>query len=595
VEALLRRIQQAPNGLVSAVDTAVNVDRVTIGSAAACTLQLLGRSVAAVHAYIGGADGAMRIRCARGNQVVINGKRRAAASLAVGDVIELAGHRLAVLTAPAGFDCAIEVKPSANIGANEYEGSFRTELSQTWLSARAISWVAVLLILTLSLLIPLHMIHRHREGLPSIAGLPDDTLWSSGPLTQAHAHAAGQRCDACHQQFFAHVQDGACRECHKDTNDHVSKAHRNLASLGDPQRCGACHREHVGEQARAVLENDGLCVQCHANADRQFAALNVKNVAGFEPGGAHPDFSVQLKRPPAGSMPSATDVAWVVYRVPLKEAIEQSNLKFSHAEHLNADKVTSDKGIPLGCSDCHTLNVGDRFIPITMTGSCSSCHQLNFDITAPDRQLPHGKPRDAMAVIEDYFNRKFTDPPPKVEVARIRPRPDIDPNAKLDVDPCEGPVIACARGHAKAEIENQFNPKGRGCAGCHVVEDTLNPDIHDRFHVTPVRLGSDYFPDLKFSHMTHRVQGKLSGDAACESCHGVRKSNESKDLLLPNVDKCLSCHRDFKGEGTVVSRTETAAVNGQEGVIKVVTLQCISCHVYHPTALLTADGGMKQE
>jgi predicted CXXCH cytochrome family protein len=595
VEVLLRRIQRAPNGRVSAVDTAVSVDRVAIGSAAECTLQLIDRTVAAIHAHIEGREGAKRIRCTRGNRVIINGKRRAAASLVAGDVIELAGHLLTMLTAPAGFDCAIEIQPNPNIGASEYEASFRTELSQTWLSARAMSWVAVLLILTLSLLVPLHMIHRHRQQLASIAGLPDDTLWSSGPLTQAHAHAAGHKCDACHQQLFVHVQDGACRECHKDTHDHVSKAHRDLASLGDPQRCGACHREHVGEQARAVLENDGLCVNCHANADRQFAALKVKNVVGFEPGGAHPDFSVHLRKPPVGSVLSATAIGWVDYRVPLKDAIEQSNLKFSHAEHLNADKVTSDQGSPLGCSDCHTLNVGDRFAPITMTRSCSSCHQLNFDITAPDRQLPHGKPRDAMAVIEDYFNKKFTDPPPKVQVARVRPRPDIDPNAKLDVDPCEGPVIACARSRAKAEIENQFNPGGRGCAGCHVVEDTHNSDIHDRFRVIPVRLGSNYFPDLKFSHFTHRVQGKLSGDAACESCHRARKSEESKDLLLPNIDKCLSCHRDFNGEGTVVTQTAIDSVNMQERVTKVVTLQCISCHVYHPTALLTAVRGMKQE
>jgi predicted CXXCH cytochrome family protein len=555
--------------------------------------------VGAIHAYIEVTDGALRIRCTRGNRITVKGKKVAAARLGVGDVVDLAGHRLTVLPLPAGFDAAIEIQPNPNVGANEYEASFRTELSQTFLSARLPSWVFVVLILTLSLLVPLYMIHRHRQQLPSIAGLPDDTLWSSGPLTQAHAHIAGQRCDACHQHFFAHVQDGACKECHKDTNDHVTKPRRELASLADPQRCGECHREHVGEQARAVLQKDGLCVDCHSGAETTFAVLKVKNVAGFEPG-SHPPFSVQLKKPPPGAAATATDVAWVDYRVPLQGAVEQSNLKFSHAEHLDADKVTSDKGGALGCSDCHTLNVGDRFVPITMISSCSSCHQLNFDLSAPDRQLPHGRPRDAMAVIEDYYVRKFTDPPPKVAVVSTRRRPDMDPDAKMDVDPCVGPVIACAHSRAKAEIENQFamsTPPGnqRGCAGCHVVEDNHSPDIHDRFQVTPVRLGSSYFPGVKFSHLTHRVQGKLTGDAACESCHPARKSAESKDLLIPNIAKCLSCHRDLKGQGTVVAQAAAGPVSTLQEVTKVVTLQCTSCHEYHPPASLLAVRGMEQQ
>jgi Zn finger protein HypA/HybF involved in hydrogenase expression len=118
---------------------------------------------------------------------------------------------------------------------------------------------------------------------------------------------------------------------------------------------------------------------------------------------------------------------------------------------------------------------------------------------------------------------------------------------------------------AQAEIENQF--KNRGCASCHNVNDTHAADLPDRFQIAPVRLTRDYFPDVHFSHRLHAVQKDKSGDTACLSCHAVRQSKSSADVFVPDLPKCLDCH----SERLTADR---------------VTLQCSSCHSYHPTTII---------
>lgn len=233
----------------------------------------------------------------------------------------------------------------------------------------------------------------------------------------------------------------------------------------------------------------------------------------------------------------------------------------------------SDAGA-LGCVDCHTLAPdGEHFVPITMARSCASCHPLSFDPNAPTRQLPHGKPLEAMYVIEDYFARKFSDPTlPVVRTTQARRLPDREKDAALPVDTCSGPSYLCAQRRAAAEIENQF--AGRGCVSCHTVSDSHAKDIHDRFQVMPIRLTRDYFSQARFSHKAHAIQKDLTGDAACLSCHDARLSKLSSDVMIPDIKKCLECHGDRNVPGRV-------------------TTQCVSCHIYHPVAIMAGNGEAK--
>jgi predicted CXXCH cytochrome family protein len=566
MDVLLRQLRQAADGALEYQDTEISADAVSVGAAAECTLQLLGEGVAAYHATLRGRRGQLSIACHRGCKALINGASAAAATLQTGDLIEIGGHYLRLVEPPAGFDIAIEIEPNPQAASSQYERAFRTDLSATWLSKRAAAWFLAVLVLVAGLFIPYASIPLQRAGGSAPTFLPSDRLWSAGALIPAHQLAAGRSCGSCHQQLFVHVRDAACRECHKATADHVARAHLAQTTLGAPQRCGECHQEHHAPPTGLIVRDDQLCVACHAKSDTAFGALKVAAVTGFSRT-EHPAFSVTLLKP-ASAMNASGQMDWVARREPVVSAHEQSNLNFSHAQHLDPARVTRQSDSrALGCADCHTLAVdGEHFIPVTMQRSCASCHDLTFDPAAPDRQLPHGKPRDAILLIQDYYVRQAVDPRPTTSVVQRRRLPDEQVEAEAV---CSGPALSCAQRRAQTEIDNQF--KTKGCASCHHVTDTHSSDVLDRFLVAPVRLTRDYFPDVHFSHRAHAVQNDKSGDAACLSCHAVQKSTSSADLFIPNLPKCLECHSERLTKERVA-------------------LQCVGCHSYHPKSIIARTG-----
>jgi predicted CXXCH cytochrome family protein len=571
MDVLLRQVRQGADGTIEYQDTELSAESLLVGSAADCTIQLLGEGVAPRHATIRGARAQLSISCFRGCKVAINGTLTSAAALKVGDLAEIGGNRLRLVEPPAGFEAAIEIEANAQVDASAYEQAFRTDLNETWLSKRAAAWVLAALVLLLGFLLPLGSIAPQRAGHAATSLLPSDHFWSAGPLIPAHELAAGQHCSSCHQKIFVHVQDTACHECHKSIADHVQAARLAQTKLGPTQRCAECHREHNAITSGLVVRDDALCTDCHAKSDTRFGSLKVKPVTGFE---AHPPFTVTLLKPapvdPAlGLKPAVTAegveiIDWQPVTEPVASAREQSNLKFRHDKHLDPAHVTrlSDGGA-LGCADCHTPDAdGEHFVPITMQRSCGSCHDLTFDPDAPDRVLPHGRPKDSVLLIQDYFARKAVDPTPTKPPVQRRRVPDEPVVQEVS---CNGPALTCAMKRAQAEIETQFTT--RGCAYCHNVNDTHAADLTDRFQIAPVRLTRDYFPDVRFSHKLHSVQKDKSGDTACLSCHAVKQSKSSADVFVPDLPKCLDCH----SERLTVDR---------------VTLQCSSCHSYHPTTII---------
>ncbi len=558
MDVLLRQLRPGPEGATEYQDTELSAEILTLGSAADCAIQLLGEGVDAHHATLRARDQLLVINCQRSATVAINGVAANSGTARTGDLVEIGGHRLRLLEPPAGFDFALEWEPDPRMAPSAYERAFRTDLSMTWLSRRGAAWTLTALVLLAALLVPYGALVRQRTGAPSPPALPSDQFWSAGPLTPAHQLAAGQRCGNCHQQLFVHVRDAACRECHRGIGDHVEAKQLAQTHLGPAQPCAQCHQEHHAPVTGLVVRDNSLCVDCHSRSETEFGTLKVHPVAGFTRS-THPAFTVSLIKPTDNQDDSGV-MQWAVRRESIATATEQSNLKFSHAQHLDPAHVTrSSDRAPLGCSDCHTLDAdGEHFIPITMQRSCASCHELTFDPRAPDRQLPHGKPRDAMLLIQDYFVRNAVLPSAPASGFHRRRMPEEE-MAVADV--CSGPELSCAMKRAQAEIENQFT--GRGCVSCHEVRDEHTADLLERFQVQPVRLTRDYFPKVHFSHRLHAVQKGKSGDAACVSCHAVKTSTSSADLHIPDLPKCLECHSDR----LAVDR---------------VTLQCSSCHSYHP-------------
>jgi predicted CXXCH cytochrome family protein len=559
MDVLLRELREGPDGIPEYDDTEVSGDELTIGSGADQRIQLLGRAVAAQQAVIR-RSGAWLELTSLSDRVRVNLKRVGTAKLSIGDVISIGGHQLTIAAPPAGFDIAIELRRNESVDASEFESAFRTDLQQTWLGKRKFAWATVAVLLTAGLLIPLVAVMMHRADRPVMAFMPSDALWTSGPLSPAHQQAIGQRCDACHRSLFERVQDNACKDCHQTLHDHVTPEHLALTELDATGRCATCHREHNEPATYLVNSGDGLCVSCHANSTETFGKLDVQPVKGFG-GDRHPEFMAHLLKPMTTQASGGFIFDWLTEVQSLATAKENSNLKFSHEQHMDPERVLRrDDSQQLSCSDCHVLRSdGEHFEPIAMETRCAACHELTFDPGAPDRQLPHGKPREAVLMLQDYFTRKFSDPNPRA-LARERRRL---PGREDDEQTCTGAPFDCAMRAARNEIEIQFSR--RGCVGCHVVVDTKADALLDRFQVYPIRLANDYYPAGHFDHRSHQIQGKLTGDDACLACHEAKDSKESSDVMLPGMPKCEECH-------------------SEQAVAERIPVQCVSCHAYHPSA-----------
>jgi hypothetical protein len=565
MEALLRELHEGPDGIPEYRDTEISANDLTIGSAPDQRIQLLGSAIAPEHAVIRKSGAKLEVSCRGGERIRVNDAEVSSAKLETGDVIELGGHKLTIAEPPGGFDVAIELRPNENIDASEFESAFRTDLNQTWLSKRPAAWLLIAIVMILGVALPVTVMFMHHADRPTPTWVPGDEFWNSGPLSPAHQQAAGTRCDTCHKEPFVRVQDETCLSCHTTIHDHVSPEHLAVTQLGPTQRCATCHREHNEPASFLVNSSDSMCVDCHAGSQTKFGQLHVDPVSGFSKG-HHPQFKPHLLKPTPVEAGSGFLFEWKTEVTTLDKAVEQSNVKFSHNQHLDPDRVVrrSDSKA-LNCADCHRLEPdGEHFAPITMENRCAECHELTFDPGAPERQLPHGKPREVVLTLQDYFTRKFSDPNAGRPTRERRRLPGHDEEEQT----CNGAPFDCAMRSAHAEIENQFTR--RGCVGCHTVVDTQSENDFDRFQVQPIRFARDYFPAGRFDHRSHQIQGKLTGDDACLSCHKAKQSQDSKDLLLPAMGKCEECH-------------------GDRPAVERVVVQCVSCHSYHPQPTVVVE------
>ncbi len=547
---LVRKLTGRASG--EALETEYQGDKLTLGGEPGAMVPLPGVGGDVTIQATGG--GAGRIS-ARRPVIAVAGVASSKATLAVGDAFELPGYALEVIAPPQGFDFALQLRARGK-PASTFAGDVSLE-RHTW-SMRKTSWLLGLAVLLLCLVVPAAGLWRSdiADTLRSTP-LPDDGLWSSGPLVSAHqASGIAQECQACHQKPFVMVQDGACLDCHRDMTEHVDVAIHDAHAFTDV-RCASCHREH-NEPAMVSRRDKGLCVDCHAGpgAWEVPGKLPMEAVTAFTAAG-HPTFRLGLLEPQG----IGAAHGWEVRRVrpgpePLRET---SNLKFTHAVHLDPDKVQHEgTGAALECASCHTLkDDGEHFEPISMDAHCRSCHGLSFDIFEPELELPHGDLRAAIVAMEAHFIREFTDPELRRQRAAQKPR--RVPGKRESAASCEGSGLDCGRAEALREAEYQF--ANTGCITCHEVLETGLADINDRWFVQPIRLTNDWYPQARFDHHGHQSQAADNPDQVCETCHEASASDAAEDILMPNQDNCLACHGEDRGAAT---------------------LDCVSCHAFHP-------------
>lgn len=539
--------KQTGRGSGEALETEYQGDELTLGGDAAAMVQLPG--VAGLLQIKPTRSGA-RVS-ARKQAFELDGKQVSKGDLAPGDTLSVGAYELSLFEPPAGFELGVQVRRTGPVTAS-FGGAI--DLADSF-STRRWSWTLALLVLALCLIVPL-------TGLfsPQVAQtlrttpLPDDGLWSSGPLVAAHdTSGIAEDCQACHRQPFVMVEDGACLACHRPMTEHVDIA-VHPAGIFSGERCASCHREH-NEPQRLVRTDNGLCVDCHADPTDWPEAQDMLAVKAFT-ADTHPEFKLGLLTPqgPGGAH------GWEVERLRRgdTELAERSNLKFTHAVHLDPEKVQDEgSGEGLVCASCHTpKDDGEHFEPVSMDRHCRDCHSLSFDVFDPDLELPHGDLRAAITAMEAHFIREFTDPELRAERAGQQPR--RVPGKRFAAASCEGTGLECGRAEALKEAEYQFQQTG--CITCHVVEDTGLTDISDRWHVQPIRITGDWYSRSRFDHTSHLSLAWEESAEVCGACHQARDSDDARDILIPGQDNCLACHAEDKGATAV---------------------GCVECHVFH--------------
>jgi predicted CXXCH cytochrome family protein len=551
VRILVRHITHKTKGGATHQDQLLTGSRLSLGRGTDQDIHLPNLRVALAHAELfEGPDGRIRLQSGIASGFRYNGSAVQSAVIAPGDRVEIGAFELVFGTAP-GADLGIDITENTAAGGREMEDALlarsRLDLGAAGLRRRPLALGLAGTIAVLFLLVPLlaavfEPVGHLLRGLPLV---PSDHAWSSGEVSQAHAHIA-QRCEACHSTPFVPTRNDACLACHQRTPHHVEQPLLD-AGLFEDFRCGSCHHEHTGK-ASIVRRDEGLCVDCHEDLKSVVADTSLENAAHF--GDAHPQFKPAILRQ-VGDRP-------LELRVSIddpKELREQPNLEFPHDVHLKPEGLKRpDRGtVRLDCADCHQVEPGGgRMQPIAFERHCHDCHRLAIPGDR-DREAPHGDLAAALAAIDDYFAawallggypNEFA--PESVQLRR-RPGRELTQAERRD-------ALAWAEDMARTAKSEMLGYTT--CGVCHKAEPAGGEGA-DAWKLAPVNIPYAWYPKSRFSHEQHATQ-------ACGDCHaGAAKSQTSADVNLPGIETCRSCHGGANaGAGQLAST-------------------CITCHEFH--------------
>ena len=276
-------------------------------------------------------------------------------------------------------------------------------------------------------------------------------------------------------------------------------------------------------------------------------------------------------------------IIWQTVRIDQSAQLtERSNLKFPHDKHLDPEGIKSPEGDEvMVCSDCHTLDAqGLLMRPITMEDSCRRCHTLVFDEDHPEREVPHGDPDTVLLALEEFYSREFLETSlgeqgdqagagaePSGEAAaeaaektdkrrnrRKRRRAGTTMDSKQRYQ-----VLQLARDKAW-EVAGQIFEK-TSCLTCHEITREDTTDLLSKWRVEPVRITGQWMPRHEFNHYSHRAE-------ECILCHAADQSEQSGDVLMPDIESCRECH----GSGSNQLATT-----------------CVGCHNFHLAAFGRID------
>ncbi len=559
MSVILRQISQRAGGGEIARETVLTANRLTIGRGTDNDIQIADLAVMLRHAVLSLPDpDRVLLDAAGGVPLRVDGRfvEHAEIDLLTGATLTLGGHEMVIARGLEGVVLTVErvARPIDPAAAHEEARIFG--LATVLPTKRVMAWAAVVLLIGFGLGWPIWWHAQPRPPAATLvvqpAGFHPDEIWNPGPLSRAHANLS-HNCGACHDKAFASVRDAQCRACHAGLPDHAplrlmqqaraapqgvfASAQARLAHAAHLTvgRCAQCHSEHQGKDG-ALLVASSFCVDCHQGLSRRLPATKLLDAGDFGDG-LHPQFRPTLVADP-GPRP-----AFVRLSLDSRPR-EHSGLKFPHGTHMqpggSVQRMAGANGSVLDCASCHRPNPdGLRFRAVEMERDCSACHDLAFDRdrSGTVRTLPHGKPREVVAILRDFYTAQ-----PGWAGFRDRRRPGLVPG------------IQSARTVAE-KVRAVFSPGG-ACFDCH---DVVAPRSGLDFAVAPVRVSDHYLPGGRFPHSLHSA-------SRCATCHGAATTSlSSADVMLPGVATCRSCH------GNPASKT-------------LVPSSCQTCHGYHDGA-----------
>jgi Cytochrome c3/Cytochrome c7 and related cytochrome c len=476
----------------------------------------------------------------------VNSETTGARLVDSGDEILIGPYKIIVTKPLEGLDAALSVELVQPIGDSleRLITENRIGLDQTGLSKRRVSWALFAILTILGLAAPIALYSswdsadRGVPGVPTFLGI----AWNPGEISNPHRYFA-QKCATCHQGVFIMVKDAACLTCHGGIGNHIASA----AAVGGNQlrrhlqttRCAECHEEHRGLHSLVIREGT-LCVNCHRSLAKAMPTAGPRDVRGFPVG--HPQFRVTVVRD-AGAR-NFERVHLGSYPTPA----DHPNLVFSHAAHLVSGGFPALGYKPMVCSDCHVPEPsGQGFLAITYKGQCQSCHALKFDATLPWKEVPHGDDARVEADVAGFYaSLALGEGGPK------RPAPEVERRlpGDLSTPPSEAPSRRAWVRQKTAQALGIIFDEKRGCFYCHFTDSTRG-----EFRVAPVVMLTRFLLPARFDHAKHTPM-------QCSDCHDSKHSQSSSDVLVPGIERCITCHG-----------TESASYKAQS--------TCTSCHVFH--------------
>lgn len=556
MKVIVTTITRSPRGNPMQASREIQADQIRIGRGAQCELRLADPRVP-LHArslFLGSSGPQLLDANDAFSDAALTGTTRMQ-QLTPGVSLRIGPFQLLVTEPPAGADLALTVElvqalpGKASASAEElYAGTRLPRVSR-----RALSWTLFLLVLATFLCLPLLMPYG-KAAVPAQPATPDAgdlarASWNPGKLAAGH-QAFGQNCQACHSDAFTRVQDKDCRACHQNLADHVDKQ-TPVPGLSDV-RCASCHRDHQGEQGLAQQNTHYAmddCSACHGDIKAHLPTTLTGNAGDFA--SLHPEFRVTVV---TGAGPDGRARAERLRLGDTPRPTEHRGLKFPHDVHLDPRGVKGPQGlVKTTCNSCHVPDSrGKGFRPITMKADCQSCHELRFELAAPERQVPHGSVDEVMTTMRDFYsylavNQVVLNPPPATAGSRAIPGKSAPAPLRLS----SGADVERQVRVAATEIFERTT-----CFACHDIQRKTTAAGAPGWQVSPVLPAATWLPKSRFSHASHDM-------ASCDTCHAAPRSAKAEHVLMPEIETCRSCHA------------------GRTPAPRKITSNCGLCHGFH--------------